>query len=228
MAVIGLIRVSTDRQEIGPEAQRQAITAWAMGHSMPVARWYEDIGVSGAAPFEKRPGLMAALESLAEGDALVVAKRDRLARDVVLTAMVERLVEKIGAILVSADGTGNGTGPEAQLMRHIMASFAAYERALISCRIKSALNVKRANGEHLGPVPFGWRLDKTGVHLERHEGEQEAVRLILALREGGASLRDIAAELAARGILSPRGAAVWMPSAVNHVIKRESSPAARL
>jgi DNA invertase Pin-like site-specific DNA recombinase len=66
--------------------------------------WTEDAGISGAAQLEKRLGLMAALASVREHGAryLVVAKRDRIARDVILAAMAERLVQREGAELVSA------------------------------------------------------------------------------------------------------------------------------
>jgi hypothetical protein len=59
-----------------------------------------------------------------------VAKRDRLARDVLTAALVERLCERAGARAQSADGVGNEAGSEAQLMRNMVAAFAMYERAL--------------------------------------------------------------------------------------------------
>jgi len=43
--------------------------------------------------------------------------------------MVERLVERVGGKGLSADGTGNGDGPEHALLRNIVAAFAEYERA---------------------------------------------------------------------------------------------------
>ena len=57
-----------------------------------MAAWHVDQGVCSVTPIDQRPGLVAALASLREHGAgvLVVAKRDRIARDVVLTAGVER------------------------------------------------------------------------------------------------------------------------------------------
>jgi len=57
---------------------------------------------------------------------LLVAKRDRLARDVIVSAVVERLVERQGARVMAADGTGNGDSPEAELMRRIADAFSVY------------------------------------------------------------------------------------------------------
>ena len=47
---------------------------------------HEDLGLSGGTPLEKRPGLLAAPDALRQQAAgiLLVAKRDRLARDVMI------------------------------------------------------------------------------------------------------------------------------------------------
>ncbi len=81
--VVGYVRVSTDEQALGPEAQKTALEAWCKAHEAVLISVCEDIGISGAAPLEKRPGLNQALDTLTlEGaGVLLVAKRDRLARD---------------------------------------------------------------------------------------------------------------------------------------------------
>ena len=71
-----------------------------------------------------------------------------LARDVVVSGMVDRLVERVGGKVLSADG--NGDGPEHALRRNIVAAFAEYERALIRARTRAALAVKRARSERVG------------------------------------------------------------------------------
>ena len=152
---IAYIRCSTSRQDLSPVAQRAAIEDWARRKGASIAAWYEDIGVSGGTELEKRPGLLAATEALRteSAEVLVVAKRDRLARDVLVSALVERLCERQGARIFSADGAGNGEGPEAQLMRTMIDAFAAYERALIRARTKAALAAKKARGERVGGIP---------------------------------------------------------------------------
>jgi len=52
---VAYLRVSTDRQELGPEAQRAAIEAWATREGVTVAAWHVEAGVSGAAPIADRP-----------------------------------------------------------------------------------------------------------------------------------------------------------------------------
>ena len=100
---VAYLRCSTDRQDLSPDAQRAAITTWAVREGVEVVAWHEDRGVSGGAELELRPGLTAAVADLAPKRAglLVVAKRDRLARDVLTAALVERLCERAGARVVS-------------------------------------------------------------------------------------------------------------------------------
>jgi len=45
--------------------------------------------------------------------------------------MIERLVERNGGRILSADGIGAGEGPESALLRAMVRAFAEYERALI-------------------------------------------------------------------------------------------------
>ena len=133
-SAVGYIRVSTEEQTLGPEAQRVALARWAEARKIQLVAVHEDRGVSGAAPLDRRPGLLAALASLESHSAafLVAAKRDRLARDVIIAAQLERLVERQGARVVSADGTGEGDSPEAVLMRRLVDAIASYaERGIM-------------------------------------------------------------------------------------------------
>jgi DNA invertase Pin-like site-specific DNA recombinase len=110
---VAYLRASTDEQHLSPEAQRACIRGWAVSEGTQVAAWCADRGVCSVAPIENRPALRAALAALGTHRAglLVVAKRDRIARDVVLAAEVERAAAHAGARLVSATGEGNGDPP---------------------------------------------------------------------------------------------------------------------
>ncbi|MBN1961710.1 MAG: recombinase family protein [Deltaproteobacteria bacterium] len=164
---IGYIRVSTEEQHLGPEAQRDAMKKWCKANNKIFVAVFSDLGISGGAPIDKRPGLISAIESLKEQQAgiLLVAKRDRLARDVVIAAMIERLAERTGAKVLTTDGTGNGDSPEAMLLRGIVDVFAQYERALIRSRTKAGLAVKKNRNERRGGLPFGFRLAGDGLLL---------------------------------------------------------------
>ena len=217
---IGYIRVSTDEQALGPEAQRGALNAWCERHDCRLCASFEDIGVSGGTPVEKRAGLNLALDALFEHGAgvLLVAKRDRLARDVVIGAVAERLVERLGGRVLAADGTGNGDGPEQQLLRHLINAFSEYERMIIGARTKAALRVKKKRGQRVGAVPIGYRLCDDGKMLEEDPGEQEAIALIHELREDGLSLRAIDKELRRRGFRS-RGGKRWHVQTLANILR---------
>jgi len=216
---VAYLRVSTEDQALGPEAQRASIEAWAARQGIQVATWHTDQGVSGAVAIEDRPGLLAALRDLEEQRAvhLVVAKWDRVARDVMLAAMVERMAERLGARVVSADGVGAGDGPEAALMRSIVQAFAAYERALIRIRTKAAMKALRAKGQWCGEVPFGFRLAEDGKTLLEDPAEQLAILTARKLRSRRRwTFQKIADELTRQGH-RPRGTR-WYPMTVARMI----------
>jgi DNA invertase Pin-like site-specific DNA recombinase len=177
-----------------------------------VVAWHVDQGVCSVTPIDGRPALVAALASLREHGAgvLVVAKRDRIARDVVLTAGVERAAGSSGAVVVSAAGEGNGDTPADAFMRTVIDGAAAYERALIRARTKAALAAKSARGEKTGgSVPYGYRLDTDGRTLVAVEGEQATIARARALTAEGRTLRAVAAQLAAEGHVSRKGVAFF-------------------
>ena len=216
---VAYLRVSTDDQHLGPEAQRAAIETWAAARGVSVIAWHADHGVSGAAEIDKRPGLLEALADVEANGAglLVVAKRDRLARDSMIAAMVERMMERIGAVVVSAAGEGEGTGPEALLMRRLVDAFAEYERALIAARTRAALAVKAKRGERTGDVPYGKRLAADGRMLEPDAAELRAIALCRELRAEGMTLRAIAERLTAEGF-APRGRR-WYAQTVSNILE---------
>lgn len=156
---------------------------------------------------EDRPVLLEALGALAEARAgvFVVAKRDRLARDVIVAAMIERAVVTRGARLVSADGAGNGDSPADAFMRTVVDGAAAYERALIRARTKAALAAKRARGERTGNVPFGYRIGDNRITLVVDAAEQRIIATVRTLRCEGNTVRAIVDALDARGERSRTG-----------------------
>jgi DNA invertase Pin-like site-specific DNA recombinase len=204
---IAYLRVSTAEQQLGPEAQRASIEAWAAREGVSVASWHVDTGVSGGCDLGDRPALGAALGELRAIGAgvLAVARRDRLARDSGIAIAIERATEQAGAKVVSADGSGNGDTPSDVFMRRILDAAAEHERSLIRARTRAALAAKARKGERVGGVPFGFRVAPDGLHLERDDREQATIATAKTLAAGGLSQRAIAAALAVRGILSRAG-----------------------
>jgi len=219
---IGYRRVSTAEQAgsgLGLAAQQTAIAATAARFGLPLGDTFTDAGVSGGLALEQRPALLAALDALGRGDALIVAKRDRLGRDVLNVAMLARLVERKGARIVSAAGEGtDDDGPTSILMRQMVDCFAQYERAIIQARTRAALAVKKARGERVGGIPFGSQLGADGRTLEPHADEQRALGLLRELRAAGYTFRAVADELNRQGFRSRTGGR-WVRQSV-HMLAR--------
>ena len=71
----------------------------------------------------------------------------------------------------------------------------------------------------MGTIPFGYCLASDGRRLVPNLHEQQAIRLILALRAGGLSLRAVTAECRRRGVLSRVGRPLGLVQ-VERIIKR--------
>lgn len=203
--VVAYLRVSTDEQANGLDAQRSEVERWSRARGVTVAAWFVDRGVSGGASLEKRPALLEALGVLTKGDVLVVQKRDRLARDVGHAILVEGIVAKAKASLVSAHGEGEGDAedPMAFAFRRMADVFAQVERMQIKARTKAALASKKARGECVGTVPYGFR--REGAMLVEDEAEQAVLACVKGFRDAGLSERAIVAELEAAGHLARSG-----------------------
>ena len=233
---IGYLRLSPGERKSGQgadaagiDAQRTDIQRWADCNEVEIVAWFEDIDTCGQAgsletPLADRPGMMAALDTIGDLHAgmLIVQKRDRLARDVMLSAMIARLVEREGATIVAANGAGNGESPEAAMMRGIIDVFAQYELAMIRHRTKAALSAKRAKGERTGGIPYGCRLAPDGTHLEASAEESAVIERVRSWRSRGMSFGKIAEALESQGYLSRTGRR-FQPVQIARMLDREAA-----
>ena len=207
LKAVGYIRVSMASQELGLDAQRAALETWARSRGVELVAVFVDHGVSGAAALDARPGLLAAIDALTVHGAgiMVASRRDRIARDVVAAAMIERLTVRAGAVVTTADGVGDSGGPEGALMKAIVDAFSAYERQIIKGRTKAALAVKKSRGEVWnGSLPYGLTRASDGVHVGPDSDEAKVVSAIRDLASAGWTCRAIAAELERRGVVNRR------------------------
>lgn len=227
MKAVAYIRVSTEAQNLGPEVQDRMITDWAKREGHEIVSTTADLGLSGGSEMAVRPGLVSALGHLRahRADFLVVAKRDRLARDTFIALTIERAVEKCGARVVTADGIANGDDPASKFLRTILDGAAEYERALIAGRTKAALRVKKDHGAVLGRAPFGYRKaqDTVGkwIMLEVDQASQKVLSLMVSLYGSGSSTKQIAERLTDDGIPTPSGKpSPWGKSTVISILSR--------
>lgn len=87
----------------------------------------------------------------------------------------------------------------------------------------AALAHKKARGERVGAVPYGWTLDIDGVHLLPEPAEQKAIRLARERRAAGLSLRKVGAALEREGILT-RAAGPWHAQQIKALLVAEVAP----
>ncbi|NVO06675.1 MAG: recombinase family protein, partial [Rhodoferax sp.] len=164
----------------------------------------------GANALEKRPELRNALEQCRKsGSTLVIAKLDRLARNVhFISGLMESKVKFVACDLPEAN----------QLTLHVMAAFAEFEARRISERTRDALAAAKARGVVLGA---------TGpANLKRHTQERQdaasafSARLMPLLdgfKVRGLTQRAMVSQLNTLGIKAPRGGA-WSLAQVQRLV----------
>ena len=204
---IAYVRVSTDKQAdhgVSLEAQEAKVRAYASLYDLDLVDVVVDAGAS--AKSLDRPGLARVLALVESGavDAVVVCKLDRLTRSVAdLGTLVDRYFRRAALLSVAEQiDTRSAAG---RLVLNVLGSVAQWEREAIGERTAAAMKHKASKGERVGAVPYGYALADDGVSLVEVEAEQAVIREARTLRASGLSLRAVAAELAARGLVARSG-----------------------
>src|SRR5271165_1975165 len=217
--LISYIRVSTvgqGKSGLGLEAQRQAIARFAAVEGFEIVAEHVEVETGkGADAIERRPQLSAALaEARRQKCAVVVAKLDRLSRDVHFISGL--MVHRVSFIVAEL---GADVDP---FMIHLFAALAEKERALISQRTKAALAAAKARGQKLGN-PHIEAAREAGEKALRANADRHAANVLPIIAEiqksGATTLRAIAEALNARGVPTPRGK-LWEASSVRNALAR--------
>lgn len=186
-------------------AQRAKIEAYVTANGLNLIGMVLDGGVSGTYT-DNRPGFKSVIQRLDSGevDGLVVIKLDRLSRSTRdVLDLVGRFVKRdwcLHSISEQIDTeTANG-----RFGVTVLAGLSQMEREQIGERTRVALAYKKAKGERVGAVPFGWKLAADQRALEPFPAEQGVLQFIEQLRLSGLSLRAIVdhlnkAQIPARG-----------------------------
>lgn len=215
-SIITYIRLSKAGHGLGIEAQRASIAAFAAAEALDVAGEFVEIETGkGADALARRPQLRAALAAAKKlGCSIVVAKLDRLSRDVHFISGL--MAHKVPFIVTSL---GKNADP---FLLHIYAALAEQERLMISQRTKAALATKKAAGVKLGNP----RLDEvrgSGSDAQRDSADAFAASVLPIIKQirkaGATSLRAIAEALNDRGVATARGGS-WHASNVANVLAR--------
>jgi len=221
----GYLRVSTEGQigedRFGLEAQREAVEAYAKAEGYEVAEWYVDEAVSGATL--DRPELTRLLNDAGGKFAFVlVAKMDRLARDLMAQLWIEKELLRGNVELISVAEPFRGQDPANVLFRQVIGAFAQFERARIAERMAGGRKQKARGGGYAGGgAPIGYTAEKGAKVLALDAEKAETVRRVFELADAnpGASLEALAGMLNAEGHTTAQGA-IWRKMQVKRVLDR--------
>jgi DNA invertase Pin-like site-specific DNA recombinase len=143
MALIGLVRVSTDRQNT--QRQHDALA--------PICLKVFEEKMSGKLRTEERPALLAAIEYVREGDMLCVQEVDRLGRNLLEGLIVLNDLFERGIAVKVLEGIAVGEHKERSLILDLALALAEDRRRDIVRKTKNGLEAARKRGRVGGRKP---------------------------------------------------------------------------
>ena len=223
--VIAYVRVSTDNQakedKFGIEAQEQQIREYVEARpELKIAKWVYDRGESGA---KERPGF----DEIVYGDvienppyqAVLVAKSDRVARDINVYYYYKMMLRKKGVQLISISEDFGQMGAFATMLEAFTICAAQMERENINKRTSAGRKVKASKGGYSGGrPPTGY--DVVKGELVVNEGEANIVKFIFQCREQGMTMADIMFALNDLGYKTKSGKP-FLISSIQNILKNE-------
>jgi DNA invertase Pin-like site-specific DNA recombinase len=216
---IACVRVSTEdqaRDGVSLVAQEARIAAYARAMEFDLSEVIGDAGES--AKSLQRPGIGNLLEQVRVNRVarIVVAKLDRLTRNVRDLSDLIELCAKHGVALVSVGETLDTSTAAGRMVVNMLGVVAQWEREAIGERTATSLAHKRRQRTAYSPTPFGYV--RRGDALMPSASEQEALHEALRMDSAGASFREIATMLTARGA-HPKRAKAWHGSSVRAMLR---------
>lgn len=206
---VGYLRVSTDAQakegHYGLDDQKADIIAYCAKNGITIAHWVVDKGKSGAKERESLDKIIDAKDK--DYKIIIVAKNDRIARDVELYFYYEFRLKRAGLqlICVAEDSFLSGmSGAMRKLYESIIASFAEFERERITQRMTGGRRRKAEEGGYAGGrPPLGYKSEEG--HLVIDTNEVVTIKSIFAMYENGLSGQKIADALNTMGVTTKDG-----------------------
>jgi site-specific DNA recombinase len=220
LKVFGYVRVSTEDQAkegLSLPAQKAKIQAYASLNDLQLVEIIADEGFSGKNL--ERPGVKKLLDLVRDQNAegVIVYKLDRLSRSTKdLLRLIEEVFQKGNTRFFSISEQIDTETAIGKFFLTLMGALAQMERELIAERTKATLAYKKANGEHLGAIPYGYKL--LGGKLAPQENEQKIIKKMKRWRYEGKTLREIARRLNQEEIPTHRKGVKWSHKAVSCVL----------
>ena len=223
MNVIAYIRVSTDGQvgedKYGLEAQKEQIIEYCKKNDHTIVKWVSDEGESGA---KYRPGFDEIIYGEITNppyEGVVVAKSDRVARDINIYFYYKACLLRKDIKLISVAEDFGQFGPFAGILEAFIVAMAQMERENITRRTSGGRKIKAATGGYSGGnTPFGYKVSNGDLVI--NEEEAEIVRYIFELRNEGNSMRAICSALESKGYTTRKGGA-FQASTIKSILSNE-------
>lgn len=224
--VIGYTRVSADGQvgedKFGLEEQRNQILEYCARNDMEVIRWFTDEGESGA---KERPGFDEIIYGEVSNppyEAVVVAKSDRVARDINVYYYYKMMLKKKEVQLISVAEDFGQFGVFASMLEAFTLCVAEMERENIMKRTSGGRRQKAKRGGYAGgKAPMGYRAEKGKLIIVPKEAE--VVRFIFSEREAGNTMLGIVDKLNSRSDLQSRSGRPFALSTVQGILNNENT-----
>ena len=166
MALVGLVRVSTSRQETA--RQHDALD--------PICERVLEEKVSGKLAVDARPALAAAIAYMRGGDMLTVQEVDRLGRNLLEGLIVLNDLFSRGIAVKVLEGIAAGEHTERNLILDLALALAEDRRRDIVRKTRNGLDAARNRGR-TGGRPRVVDADKRRIIIARHL-EGESIRTI--------------------------------------------------
>ena len=209
----GYIRVSTETQAEkggGLDVQRTAIQKYAADNGIILEKIFCDAGISGTQ--ESRPELDALLlETITEGDIIIVHNTSRLWRSIFAQATVMKAVIQAKANIISIDEPNFDVykyqqDPENFMITGMLGMLDQWERMTIARKLARGRTNKANRGDKpSGVCPYGYRYTADKKHVEPDPAEAPIVKQIFSEGQKGTSLQKIADMLNEKGIKTRKG-----------------------
>ncbi len=197
--------------------QEKAIKKYVKARGWEQIEIYQEVISSGNAQNQPMLDKIIADSSTGKFDVLVVARLDRLTRNIrKLNTLISTVCMKNGVGLTSIEEGLDTYTASGELALKIIDIVTKWDTKRISDRTREIIARKRAKGEPVGHAPFGYTYKNK--KLVTVKGELETVGLIRRQRETGMSYHKIAKFLNDRKITSKRGG-VWYAETVKTVFR---------
>lgn len=228
MKAAAYLRVSTEGQtgadKYGLPAQKEVIKSYAQAQGIEVVAWYEDDGISGATL--DRPGLQQLITDAGEKafNVVLVAKMDRIARELFFSLFVEKELLVHGVEIISVSEPVSGKDPMNTAFRQMMGVFAELEKSMITARMTGGRKQKARGGGYAGgKAAIGYKAERGGKVLELDQGKAATVKRVFDLKQlyPGWTLQELADQLNKEGHTTAQGKA-FKRMQVKRILDRES------